>query len=272
MKYPGAKTVMLPDIVHIFRKSGARKFVDVFGGSGVVSLNIGADQVVYNEIDAELVNVFRVVKHNPSHLYRRLNGLLQNGSLQGGRNRKNDSGFQGNRRSHTGNTAAQETGKSKHDEGSGGDPERAFSTIYGFTVSFGGMGETYNTKEKSTYRYIEKTVQQFSLIQNKVASWTIENRDFRDLFAIYASPDTFFYIDPPYYERRWYNHNFRKKDYEDLARIMTSVSGKYLMNIDAGDDDLEDIFGIPDQVRRFENRNGPSGSKPPRLKAFYTNV
>ena len=68
MKYPGAKTVMLPELTRIIRGSGCRVVVDVFGGSGLVSLNLQGVSVVYNDLDPELYNLFLQMKNNPTKL------------------------------------------------------------------------------------------------------------------------------------------------------------------------------------------------------------
>ncbi|MCL5732355.1 MAG: DNA adenine methylase, partial [Candidatus Thermoplasmatota archaeon] len=72
MKYPGSKVAIVPDIVSEFRRSGMQRFVDVFGGSGLVSLNIGAREIVYNEIDKDLVSLYRIIKSRPDDLYNLL--------------------------------------------------------------------------------------------------------------------------------------------------------------------------------------------------------
>ena len=261
MKYPGAKTVLIPDITHVFRKSGLRRFVDVFGGSGIVALNVDSPDTVYNDIDSDLTNLFRTIQRHPRFIANRLNESIKSGELSRSMLKK-----RGN------NQKQSATGKSAPE--SVGSDDRAFATLAGYMLSFGGMGDTYNTKEKSVHRYAIKTLQQFPSIQRAVASWAIDNLDFRDILKRHDSEGTFFYVDPPYFDRKWYNHNFKTSDYQDLAKSLESIRGKYLMNLDADHDELEDIFGSPDFVKRYENQNqnSNSGSRPPRLKAFYTNV
>ena len=47
LKYPGAKFVVIPDIRNVFNNSHCNLFIDVFGGSGSVSLNINSPITVY---------------------------------------------------------------------------------------------------------------------------------------------------------------------------------------------------------------------------------
>lgn len=253
MKYPGAKTSLIPDIVEVFRKSGMRKLIDVFGGSGTVLLNVKAPVKIYNDLDSDMANVFSVLKRKPNYIYSRLSEAVRNGEFDSGRRRRDPP---------------------RNPSRPGNDEERAYATLSGFMKSFGGMGNTYNTREKSTRRYAINILQKYNVISSEVATWTIESMDFRDLVSRYDGPGSFFYLDPPYFEKNWYNHNFRVKDYEDLAGIMAGIKGTYLMNIDAVDDELTDIFGTPDFVKRYENQNQnvDTGTRPPRLKAFYTNI
>lgn len=276
MKYPGAKNVMIPDIKEVFRRSGLDTFIDVFGGSGVVSLNIKAEKNIYNDLDGELVNLFRMIQKRPSYIYNE----LKRSTIQGGFLRENyrkkkyiDGGGAGKRKSNytpegTRNHAEFDYGKHKSLE------ERAFNTLLRFTLSFGGMGETYNTSEKSTYRYAIKTLDQFESIEEAVSGWIIENLDFRDLLKKYDGRGAFFYIDPPFYEKKWYNCNFEDEDYGDLKEILGNLKGKYLMNLNTEDVELADIFDEPDFIKSYENRNqnAASNKRPPRLKSFYTNV
>lgn len=259
MKYPGAKTVLLPDISAVFRKSGLKKFVDVFGGSGLVLLNTKADIKVYNEIDPAVVSIFRTLQKHPKFMRDNLKDAVTDGYFS----RKNL------RRS--GREIVEEILEVESTVPPG-SAERAFLSLCRYISSFGGMGDTYNTIEKSVHGYAYKTMEQFSRIEKEVSRWTVENLDYRSLIEKYDSRTAFFYLDPPYFKKKWYNFNFDEKDYESLNDLMKSIKGKYLMTLDAAHDELEDIFGSPDYVKRYDNQNGRSPGGRPRLKSFYTNV
>jgi len=57
IKYPGSKWVSIPDIREVWKKSNMEAFADVFGGSATVSLNMGAENVIYNELNTQLYNL-----------------------------------------------------------------------------------------------------------------------------------------------------------------------------------------------------------------------
>ena len=64
----------------------------------------------------------------------------------------------------------------------------------------------------------------------------IECLDFRDCIDRYDRPSTMFYCDPPYWERRSgpqdYAVRFTEQDHLDLAEILCSIQGKFLLTYD----------------------------------------
>lgn len=259
MKYPGAKTVLIPDIIALFRKSGLKKFVDVFGGSGLVLLNTKAETKVYNDVDPNVANIFRTIQKHPKFMRDNLKEAVTSGYFSRSNLRK------------SGKEIISEIIEVESTVPQG-SAERAFLSLCRHMSSFGGMGETYNTIEKSVHSYAYKTLEQFTKIEKEVSGWAIENMDYKPLIEKYDSRTAFFYLDPPYFNKKWYNYNFKEEDYEALNALMKSIKGKYLMTLDATHDELEDIFGSPDYVKRYDNQNGRSSGARPRLKAFYTNV
>ena len=83
-KYPGAKTSLLRDILRIVKAAQPSLIIDVFGGSGLVSLNSVGIQVVYNDIDPVLVNMFRMIQRHPEEMMRKMKFLLDRGTMPGG--------------------------------------------------------------------------------------------------------------------------------------------------------------------------------------------
>ncbi len=41
-----------------------------------------------------------------------------------------------------------------------------------------------------------------------------------------------FYLDPPYWNRRLYRHNFAERDFVALERRLHRISGKFLLSLD----------------------------------------
>ncbi len=254
MKYPGAKTVMLPDIRNVFLRSGKDTFVDVFGGSGLVSLNVHAPSTVYNDIDYRLVHIFVSLQKNPGLVRGILNDILfLTQSVHG--------------------AVASKEELSRHSQKYTGNDREMFNTLYRFTTSFGGMGAAYSTKnEKSKATFIKKVIGNLDSIERVVSKWKMENLDFRAILEKYNLPNAFLYLDPPYSGKKWYNNSLAKDDYLYINRVIGELDASYLMNIDMRDTILIKIFGEPRFVKSYRNENGKSNAKAARQKAFYTNV
>ena len=86
--YMGNKHDLLPSMLEQFpKKEEVSVFYDIFGGSGTVSLNVPYDNVVYNELNDNMVNLLKMIKEeNPKdiieHIQRRIKefGLNEEGT------------------------------------------------------------------------------------------------------------------------------------------------------------------------------------------------
>jgi DNA adenine methylase len=287
MKYPGSKVAIVPDIVSEFRRSGMQRFVDVFGGSGLVSLNIGAREIVYNEIDKDLVSLYRIIKSRPDDLYGLLllslpdqfakefpDNFRNLGKIPAGMaSGKNESkGLKGERIRKLRYALSRRDG-----DGLAVDRELAgaYRTLFRSITSFGGRGDTYATgKEKGAFSFFLRVVSDFGNISSSVRNWKIERRDFREIFRIYDSPLTFFYLDPPYPGKDWYGYNFSPQDFKELAGILGSIHGKYFLSLNNSDDYITSMFGEPMRTKSFINQNAgkhPEGNLY-RDFAYFSNI
>ncbi len=247
LRYPGAKWVSLGDIYKVWNSSGCDKFVDLFGGSGNVSLNVEAEKIHYNEINADIKNLFLTLKNRYTefYLFAAKNGISSS-SLK----------------------------KIKSLEGET-DVEKAFATLVNYNAKFGGMGETYEARnDKDGVTNIVRVIQQMPLWHERLSKWEITGKDFREIIDSEDGEKTFFYIDPPYPGKLWYTNNFIRSDYRDLQSAMKNMKGKYLMNIDNESKEARDIFGNPQYMKKYENRNGAGNEGKPlyRYLSFYTST
>jgi DNA adenine methylase len=60
----------------------------------------------------------------------------------------------------------------------------------------------------------------------------ILNEDYKEVIQKYDSKDTFFYLDPPYMGREKYyiNHDFGENSHYELASILNSIEGRFLLS------------------------------------------
>lgn len=57
----------------------------------------------------------------------------------------------------------------------------------------------------------------------------VENKDFQEVVEKYDSPNTYFYMDPPYWKTETYysNHDFDSEDHKRLADVIKKIQGKF---------------------------------------------
>ena len=65
---------------------------------------------------------------------------------------------------------------------------------------------------------------------NKISE--ILNVDYKEVISKYDSPETFFYLDPPYMDREKYyiNHDFSEKSHYELSSILNNIKGRFALS------------------------------------------
>ncbi len=79
--YQGSKYNLLNEILPLFPKN-IKTFVDLFGGSGVVSLNVKADKVIYNEYNFRIKNIINTILHDNSYVQEQIQHLTNIHNLE----------------------------------------------------------------------------------------------------------------------------------------------------------------------------------------------
>jgi DNA adenine methylase len=60
--YMGNKYDLLDDLLAYFpKKEEVDTFIDLFGGSGVVSINVPYEKIIYNELNHNITNLFKML-------------------------------------------------------------------------------------------------------------------------------------------------------------------------------------------------------------------
>ncbi|WP_457572813.1 DNA adenine methylase [Desulfolithobacter sp.] len=205
--YFGGKTRLAKQIIERIPEHTC--YVEVFAGSATVLFKKEPSKSeVINDLDRELITLYRVLKEHPEEFHRQFKYCL---------------------------TARNEFDRLlKVDPSTLTDVQRAARYFYLQKNSFGGKvtGRTFGTSTTDNPRF-----NLFRLEQTITESWqrlwtvTIEALDFRQLIPKYDRPHTFFFLDPPYWELPGYNHDFEAQDFVDLAEILRGLKGKFLMTI-----------------------------------------
>jgi DNA adenine methylase len=74
----------------------------------------------------------------------------------------------------------------------------------------------------------------------------VENKDFAALIRHYDRPESFFYLDPPYFgtEKHYQNTNFTRESHQRLFDTLMGVEGRWLLSY--GDEPpIRELYGVP---------------------------
>jgi DNA adenine methylase len=69
------------------------------------------------------------------------------------------------------------------------------------------------------------------LAHERLLGVQLECLPYQEIIRRYDRRDTFFYLDPPYFNRPYYKFNFNQTDYVELARLLEVVKGRFLLSL-----------------------------------------
>ena len=208
----GGKGHMTKKIVPLFPPH--KTYVEPFGGGASLLLAKEPSMIeVYNDIDSGLVNFFRVLR-DPEK-FARFYHLVS---------------FTPYSREEY--TSCRGTWESCED-----DVARAYQWYVVARQSFGGrFGSGWGYARDASAGGIALTcsrwlsaLRNLPAIHERLMMVQIEHTDFRDIFRNYDSPETLFYVDPPYVQhtRRdgQYAHEMTDEDHRELVDILLRIDG-----------------------------------------------
>jgi DNA adenine methylase len=183
-------------------------YVEVFaGGAALYFLRPPADVEVINDINGELVNLYRVVKHHLEEFVRQFKWALSSREV-----------FKW----------LQDTPPETMT-----DVQRAARFYYLQHQAFGGKaaGQTWGTATTMPPINLLRIEEQLSAAHLRLAQTYIERLHWRECMARYDRPHSFFYLDPPYWQTEGYGVPFPFEEYAAMAEVMRSLKGKALLSI-----------------------------------------
>lgn len=85
--------------------------------------------------------------------------------------------------------------------------------------------------------------EELSDVYLRLARVYIENRPYETIIPRFDRPDTFFYVDPPYYECEDYYGKgiFNRADFTKLRDILSKINGKFIMSINDAEE-IRDLY------------------------------
>jgi DNA adenine methylase len=211
--WPGGKRNLKKTLLQALPEHKA--YVEVFAGSAkLLFAKEPSPWEIVNDLNDDLVNFFRVVKHRPSELAE----MLEHDLIASGR-------------------FAELKKAPRHES----EIERAVQFAYLTWYSFGSKGEHFASlqikhlaKAKAPVkRSLARVRTLLADVADRLRHVLVESRDFADCIKRYDSPATFFYCDPPYFK---FQDNGRytalgERNHE-LFALLARIKGKFLLSFD----------------------------------------
>ena len=206
-------------------------YVEVFGGGGSVLLNKERSvREVLNDANGNLINLYRVVREHPEELKDRLLYVLHN---------REDFKLAQRRLAQF----------------PPADPIQQAADFYQIIrQSYAGNGKQFCAVARSMWAGFPA----IDRVAGRLQGVTLEIEDFETTFQRYDSPNTHFYLDPPYvFTEDYYPGNiFQRKDHARLAAILLGAQGLWLLSYNLCPEVLE-LYQQPgiliEQVDRINN-------------------
>lgn len=116
------------------------------------------------------------------------------------------------------------------------DLERAARFLYLQRTAFGGKvsGRSFGVSRGTPGRFdVTKLEQVLSDIHERLAGVVIERLPYGEVIARYDSPETLFYLDPPYWgcERDYGDGVFSQSDFDCLADQLAAIAGRFILSV-----------------------------------------
>lgn len=185
-------------------------YVEVFaGGAALYFMRPPAEVEVINDINGDLVNLYRVVQRHLEEFVRQFKWALSSRQV-----------FKW----------LQDTRPETLT-----DIERAARFYYLQQQAFGGrvQGQCWGTTttEPAPTVNLLRLEEDLSMAHMRLHGAYIERLDWQACIKRYDRPHTLFYLDPPYWETEGYGVPFAWEEYLAMAEIMRSVQGKVVLSI-----------------------------------------
>ena len=199
----GGKSKLRNTIIEMIPKHTC--YVELFFGAGWVYFGKEESKVeVINDIDSELVNLFKTIKYHSPEIER----LLQYE-------------FSGRDIFEEYKNCSIEYLTEIH---------RAIRFLYLITQSFAGKGKVYGygTTTKPSQHIFKEVLGE---IRERLKNTYVENLSFEKIIDKYDREHSFFFCDPPYFETSGYDNKFGEDEHIILLDKLKNLKGKFLLTI-----------------------------------------
>lgn len=207
--WPGGKRRLLKHLYPHFPKHEC--YVETFAGGAAALLlrPTPAPVEVLNDINGELVRLYRCIRHHLDEFVRQFRWSLVSREMY--------------------QWAQMERPETLT------DIQRAARFYYLQKLAFGGkvQGQSfgYVASGSGTRLNLLRIEEELSMVHLRLASVIIEHGGWREVVARYDRPHTLHYLDPPYWDTEGYGVEFPFAEYEGIAAFMRAAQGKVILSI-----------------------------------------
>ena len=209
LAWPGGKRRLAKTLIPIIESRPHTCYVEAFAGGGsMFFLRQPASVEVLNDINGEVINLYRVIKNHLEEFLRQFKFALASRQL-----------FEW----------AKETPPEVLT-----DIQRAARYLYIQKLSFGGKvtGQTFGYSPSSPPRFnIMRLEEDLSQAHLRLSRVCIERLDWNTCIKKYDRDYTLHFLDPPYWETEGYGVPFPLEEYNKIAEVMRTMKGRAILTI-----------------------------------------
>ena len=213
----GGKRRLAKHLIPMFPEHSC--YVELFaGGAALFFLRPQpAKCEVLNDIDGQLINLYRVVQHHFDEFVRQFDWTLTSREV----------------------FARLQSVPPE----SMTDIQRAARFFYLQHTAFGGktVHQHFGTTTTSKAWDVSQIRAKLTAARNRLSGVFIENEPWERCFKRYDREHTFFYADPPYWQTAGYDRAFDWAQYQLLAKVMSESKGKIMLSIN-DHPDIRNLF------------------------------
>jgi DNA adenine methylase len=207
LSYIGGKHRLAKRIIEIFPKHTT--YVEAFAGGAQVLFHKEPSPVeVLNDLDGEIVNLFRVCQLHHEELVRYFRFAVVSRAMF---------------------DLAKAT-----DPATLTDIQRAARYFYILKNSFASLvrhpNYHWHVVQPPGFN-LEKLPALLENTHKRLERVQIENLPYEEILKRFDRPTTLFYLDPPYFGRQLYRYNFVTADFEQLAERLGSLRGRFVLSL-----------------------------------------
>lgn len=223
-------------------------YVEPFSGAAALYfLKTPSKTEVINDINGELVNLYRVVKHHLEEFVRQFKWALVSRQIY---------------------KWLQDT-----PEETLTDIQRAARFYYLQKQAFGGKvaEHTFGTSTTSAPRFnLLRIEEELSMAHLRLSRTLIEHLDWQKCIKRYDRPHTLFYCDPPYWGTEGYGVEFGLENYDHMAELARSIKGKMIISVNDIPEMRQVFNGL--NIHSVEINYSLAGKGTPRRELIVSNL